>query len=160
VRDSLKKSADDSPAHGFDQYPKGSVVICNACARPIYKLDYSVPFGSGAGRMAKAFKPLTLADVDVLANRQDVDAGVRASLSQLTVEQRIDYVNKLQEREIKTGDPMLCPVCNDCFVQVLSIEHHEVLDKAYTIEMLTIPPSGAQTPLRGKHIGYNKDWVH
>ena len=52
MRDSLRKSAADSPASGFDQYPKGSIVVCNACAKPIFKLDVSIQLGAGAGRMA------------------------------------------------------------------------------------------------------------
>jgi hypothetical protein len=158
VRDSLKKSLADTPAKGFDQYAKGSIVVCNACAKPIFKLDVAIALGSGAGRMARAFKPMTLADVDELSGRVDVDAGVRAALSLLTMEQRIAYVGQLHE--VRAGDPMLCPICGDCFAQVLSIEKHEAMDKSYTIELLTIPPSGRVVPLRGKRIGYDKDWVH
>lgn len=160
MRDSLKKSIADSPAKGFERYPKGSLVICNACARPIFKLDAPIELGTGSGKMARAFKPLTVSDLDTLADRDDVDAGLRSWAALLTPMEKQLHVGKL--REVHAGDPMLCPCCGDCFVQVLSVEHHEVLDKAYTIELLTVPPQGVAkpSPLTGKHIGVGKGWVH
>lgn len=160
MRDSLKKSAADSPAKGFERYPKGSIVICNNCAKPIFKLDVGISLGEGSGRLARAFKPLSVADLAALAMREDIDAGVGASLRTMTTEQLKAHADLLHE--VKPGDPMLCPACHACFVQVLSVERHEVLDKAYTIELLTVPPEGAgkAAPMRGKNLGYGKDWVH
>jgi hypothetical protein len=160
VRDSLKKSAADSPASGFDRYAKGSIVVCTACAKPIFKLERGIALGDKAGQMASAFKPLSLVDVDALAGRTDIDQGVRAAMSSMSLDKRVEFVNKL--REVRSGDPMICPVCGDCFVQVLSVEAHEVLDKSYTLELLTIPPDGRPAPLRGKYIGYGpgKSWIH
>ncbi len=158
MRESLKKSLEDSPAKGFERYPAGSIVICNACAMPIFKLEYGIDLGAGSGRSAKAFKPLSLADLDALTVRTVVDAGLRAKIMGMSAEQRTDHIAKL--REVRAGDPMLCPCCEMCFVQVLSVTQHEVLDKAYTIEMLTVPPDGKPSPLRGKHLGATKDWVH
>lgn len=158
MRDSLKKSLADSPAANFERYPKGSIVLCNACALPIFKLDAGITLGDKAGRMANAFKPLSVADLDILADRRDIDAGVRGQVSHWSPAQRLAHVGRL--REVRSGDPMTCPCCQSAFVQVLSVEAHEVLDKAYTIELLTIPPSGQTTAVRGKQIGYYKDWVH
>lgn len=158
MRESLKRSLADTPAQGFERYPKGSVVICNACSLPIFRLDIAVDLGAKAGQAAKAFKPLTMADLDILANRDDIDAGLQAMVTSMSHEQRARHVAKL--REMHAGDPMLCPACNDCFVQVVAVTKHEVLDKAYTIELLTVPPNGAGSPIRGRRIGYGKDWVH
>lgn len=160
MRDSLRKSLADSPAQGFEWYPKGSIVICNACAKPVFKLDVAISLGDKAGQMAKAFKPLSVKDLSDLAAREDIDAGLKASLMAMTTEQLKAHADKL--RELRAGDPMLCPACDACFVQVLSVEKHEVMDKAYTIELLTVAPegNGKSSPIRGKDIGYHKDWVH
>jgi hypothetical protein len=158
VRHSLKQSLKDSPVQGFERYPKGSVVLCNACALPIYKLEHGIALGDKGGKSAASFKPLRMADLTELEDRRDVDAGVCAKLKSLTAEQRKDLVTC---DEPKTGDPMLCPSCKQCFAQVLSVEKSETLDRAYVIELLTIPPMGqAAVAVRGKQIGASKDWIH
>lgn len=160
MRASLKQSIKDALA-GEDafRYPKGSIVLCNACAVPVAKLDHGIGLSDKAGRMVNAFKPLTSADVDVLASREDIDAGVRVWATSLTPEGRQAYLAKLHE--FKTGDPMTCPTCGGCFVQVLSVERHEVLDRAYVIELVTLPPQGQRVvPVRGRKISPTGDWLH
>lgn len=158
MRASAVKSAADSPVAGFERYPKGSIVLCNACSKPIAKLDGGIALGDKAGRMAQQFKPLSLSDLQTLAAREDIDAGIRALVRGWTVAESKAHVAALCE--FRAGDPMLCPCCHDCFVQVLGVEKDEVLDKAYTIELLTIPPSGTPPPVRGKRISATGDWVH
>lgn len=159
MRDSLKKSLADSPVAGFERYQKGSIVLCNACALPIFKLDRGLDLGTKAGGTASAFKPLTKADVQTLQWREDIDAGIRATVRNWSEADVAAHLAKLHE--VVSGDPMLCPCCQGTFVQVLSVERTEALDKAYTIELLTIPPEGQRmAPVRGKHIGATKDWVH
>jgi hypothetical protein len=158
VRHSLKQSVKDSPVSGFERYPKGSIVICNACAMPIYKLDFGIALGDKGGRSADSFKPLTATDLIALAHRQDVDAGVVAKVKSLTIEDQQAVTGAAVP---KSGDPMMCPVCKGTFAQIISIEKHEVLDRAYVIELLTIPPQGQRgAAIRGRHIGAHKAWVH
>lgn len=158
MRASLKQSLKDTPASGFERYPKGSIVLCNACTRPIYKLEAGIALGDKGGKSATCFKPLTTVDLIALAHRQDVDGGVQAAIRALQPEQE----RRLTDAACpKAGDPMLCPVCQECFVQVLSVERSEVLDKAYVIELLTIPPEGHKpVAVRGKQIGAHKAWIH
>ncbi len=162
MRESVKKSLEDSPDKQFERYPKGSVVLCNACALPIFKLDYGLALGTGVGKSAAAFVPLNLADLDELAGREDIDSGVRVTVRGWDLARRIEHINKL--RTCRSGEPMLCPCCGDAFVQVLAITRNEVLDRAYCIEMLTIPPKGAgkPAPVRGKRIGAGpgREWIH
>jgi hypothetical protein len=160
MRESLKQSVADSPAEQFEKYPKGSIVLCHACALPIFKLDFAITLGDKGGQAVKAFKPLGMADLDALVARDDADAGVRASISAMSHEQRVAHVSKL--REFVTGEPMACPSCKACFVQVLAVTRHEVMDRSYTMELLTIPPAGIArpAPVRGKRLGYKRDWVH
>lgn len=161
MRDSLKQSLADTPAGGGEgfRYAKGSIVLCNACAVPVAKLDYGIALGDKAGHMAKSFRPLTSADLDVLAAREDIDAGVLVWVRSLTPQARETYLSQLVE--FRSGDPMICPTCHKCFVQVLSVDSHEVLDRAYVIELVTLPPEGQKAlAVRGKQLGYKKDWIH
>jgi len=164
MRDSLKKSIEDSPDSQFERYPKGSIVICNACAKPIYKLDFGIALGDKAGKAASSFKPVSEQDILTLARREDIDAGIRAALRAMPMTTLAEYIEKLAAAEVKAGEPMICPVCHECFVQVLTTEVSETLDKSYVIEMLTIPPEGLgrPAPVRGKHLGAGagKDWIH
>lgn len=160
MRESLKKSIDDSNVRNQDRYAKGSIVLCNACAEPIFKLDRAIQIGDGAGKTASALKPLTLADLIILGERDDIDAGVKASINAKTRDEQLAHVRKL--KEVRAGDPMICPVCSCCFPQVLSVTKHEVLDRAYVIELVTIPPKGAgeAPPVRGRRLGADKGWLH
>lgn len=161
MRDSLRKSLADSPVKNFERYPKGSIVLCNACAEPIFKLDEAIDLGERAGRAATAFKPLSLADLAELAERPDIDAGIRARIAHWPIAARRDHVHRLVA--MKSGDPMICPACQGCFVQVLSVERSETIDRGYVIELLTIPPFGMATPapIRGRRFaGGRGDWVH
>ena len=158
MRESLKKSLSHSPAANWERYPNGSIVLCNACAAPIFRLDGGIGLGDKTGRAAEKFKPLDLVDLESLARREDIDAGVRARVRGWTPDQRKAHLALL--RDMRTGDPMLCPVCKNCFVQVVSVTETEALDRSYTVELLTIPPEGGGTPapLRGKVPG--RDWLH
>lgn len=162
MRESLRRSLAHTPAKGFEHYAKGSIVLCNHCARPIFRLDLPVSLGDKAGQLAKAFKPLTVPDMLGLASREDVDAGVLALVRSMTMEQVVAHVEKL--REMRPGDPMMCPSCGDCFVQVVSVEQNEALDRSYVIELLVVAPQGRgrNAPLRGKRIGHGpgRDWIN
>ena len=86
-------------------------------------------------------------------------AGLIVWVRSLSPDARKAYLGKL--REFVTGDPMLCPLCHGCFVQVLAVERDAVLDKAYVIELVTVPPSGQRgVAVRGKQIGATRDWIH
>lgn len=160
MRKSLAHSIDDSPAQDSAfRYPKGAIVLCNACAAPIAVLEHGIALGDKAGRMVNAFKPLRASDLDTLAAREDIDAGVLAWVRHLDPEDRRVYLGSL--REFRTGDPMACPLCGGCFVQVLAVEKDAVLDRAYVIELVTLAPQGQKSvAVRGRPIGATKAWVH
>lgn len=161
MRASLKQSLKDTIA-GDQQdfrYPKGSIVLCTACAAPIAILEQGIALGDKAGRMAQAFAPLRSADLDTLGEREDIDAGVRAWVRSLTAETRKAHLDKLHR--FNTGDPAICPCCHHGFMQVLSVEKTETLDKAYVLELVTIPPVGQKVvKVRGRQIGQGKGWIH
>lgn len=149
MRASLQKSIADSPALRQDHYPAGSIVLCNSCAKPLYKLDRPIGIGQKAGRGASAFKPIAMADLVELSERPDVDAGVRATIRSWSFDQRKAHIARLNEP--RSGDLMLCPCCTQGFTQVLSTEATETNDKGYVIELVTLPPRGYRgTALRGR----------
>lgn len=162
MRESLKKSLAHSPVKNFEQYAKNSIVLCNACGLPIFRLDVAIVLGDGMGKMARAFKPLTVTELQAFGDRIDIEPGVVAKVKSMSLEQRVQHVQKL--REVRPGDPALCPVCEQCFVQVVAVEKNEALDKAYTVELLTAQPEGGGKNVRlsgrkvgGKHSG---DWLN
>lgn len=161
MRASLQHSLADSPSQAGEsfRYPKGAIVLCNTCARPMAKLDHGIGVGDKGGRMVNAFTPLTVADLRDLAVREDIDAGVRVWARRLTPEDQRRHVAQLVT--FRTGDPMLCPLCKGCFVQVLAVERDAVLDRAYVIELVTLPPSGQRAVrVRGKRLGAHAEWIH
>lgn len=161
MRASLKQSLADTIAG--DQvdfrYPKGSIVLCTSCAAPIAILEQGIAIGDKAGRMAQAFAPLRASDLDTLGAREDIDAGVRAWVRSLSPDQKKAHLEKLHR--FNAGDPAICPCCHHGFLQVLSVEKTETLDKAYVLELVTIPPQGQKVvAIRGRQIGANKAWLH
>lgn len=161
MRKSLEQSVAESPVRNFERYPKNSIVLCNACALPIFRLDRGIDLGQRAGQAASAFVPISLADLLELEGRADIDAGIRAVIASWSPEAKRAHLQQLHE--MRAGMPMACPVCHDCFVQVLSTEMDETHDRAYTLELLTVPPigGGRPAPVRGLHIaGDRGDWVH
>lgn len=161
MRASLKQSLMDTAAgdQADFRYPKGSIVLCTACAAPIAILEQGIALGDKAGRMAQAFAPLRDADLETLGAREDIDAGVRAWVRSLTAETRKAHLDKLCR--FKAGDPAICPCCHHGFMQVISVEKTETLDRAYVLELVTIPPQGHKVlAIRGRQIGQGKGWIH
>jgi hypothetical protein len=122
-------------------YPKGSIVICTSCAKPIFRLERGISAGEKAGRAASAFKPLSIGDMIELQGRAvsgTADAGVIAALRMWTLAQVTDHVKKLHDP--KAGDPMVCPACGDVFPQARAAEVSDTQDRAYVVELITVPP--------------------
>jgi hypothetical protein len=67
-----------------------------------------------------------------------IDAGVSAAMKQWTAEERKAHCDAIPE--IKSGAPMLCPCCGASYVRVRAAEAGEVIDRAYVVELVTIPP--------------------
>ncbi len=73
MRAALVASLANDPS--FDGYPKGSIVVCGDCWRPVYALERGLAPGDKAGRSASAFRPLTVSDIVQLSDRPDLDSG-------------------------------------------------------------------------------------
>lgn len=124
-------------------YPKGSIILCTACARPLYRLERGIGIGDKVGHSVTAFAPVRVSDLQTLLERRDVDPGVRALL---TAEVSLaGYVDRIAAP--RTGQPALCPFCAQCFVQGRAVDAAEVHDRAFTWELVIIPPRGSMGPL-------------
>jgi hypothetical protein len=118
-------------------YERGSIVICTSCARPLYRLERGISLGEKAGRSVTAFAPVTVADLETLRARPDVDAGVRALLN---AEPSLRaYADRIDAP--RTGRPALCPFCQQVFVQGRTAEDGDTRDRAFVWELVTIPPT-------------------
>lgn len=125
------------------RYPKGSIIVCTSCAKPIYKLERGIAAGEKAGRAASAFKPVSVYDLMDLQWRSQggTEPGLVAAMREWTGEQMKAHADRLTAP--KAGDPMLCPACGEVFVQSRSSESSDTKDRAYVLELLTVPPRAA-----------------
>lgn len=138
LRDSLGRRG-----HGAARYPRGSIVVCVSCGKPIYKLDRGIGAGERAGRSVQAFRPVSMADVRAIGRRRDavVDPGIVAAFRAWTPAEVAAHVAAL--REPRAGDPMVCPVCGDVFARARASEVSDTCDRAYVIELVVLPPEVA-----------------
>lgn len=158
MRESLRKSAADTP-HGRTRHDAGSLVLCNGCASPLFILERSIDLGDKAGRSADAFAPLRPGDIALISAAQHLDAGLRATARALAESGRaVEYCDRIERP--KAGSLMQCPFCQGAWPQVLTVEKTETLDRAYVLELVTVPLAGKAAPVRGKQIGARKGWVH
>lgn len=141
ARQSVQESIAVSPAGNHELYPRGSIVVCVSCAHPVYRLERSIFIGERAGRSADAYKPVRLSDLLELRDREDVDAGLRTALNQLTPHQLQQQICD-RVTELRAGSPLACPLCGKAMVLARSAEESETLDRGYVIELVVIPPKG------------------
>lgn len=127
-------------------YERGSIVICTSCARPLYRLERGISLGEKVGRSVSAFVPVSVADLQILAGRHDVDPGVRAHV--LHEPNLRAYVDRLTAP--RTGAPALCPFCQQVFVQGRTVEVADTTDRAFVWELVTIPPAAPRTGLASR----------
>lgn len=140
TRQTVQASIAASPGGNHELYPKGSIVICVSCARPVYRLERAIFIGERAGRSADAYRPVRVADLVELRARADVDAGLRTSLNELTTQQLQRLCDTVTP--LRAGAPLACPLCGKALVFARSTEAGETNDRAYVLELVTVPPAG------------------
>lgn len=119
-----------------DGYPRGSVVICQGCLKPLYVLIRGIGVGERAGRSVSAYRPVNEGDLQRLVD--SVEPGVSALVKTWTAEERRQHCQSIPE--LRSGSPALCPCCQHSFVRVRAVDAAEVLDRGYTFELVTIHP--------------------
>ncbi len=146
MRESLVTSLSQDP--GFEGYPKGSIIVCGSCWKPIYALERGLAPGEKCGRGASAFRPLTQADMADLVTRPDLDVSWRGLLSAYMLTE--DAAAVFGAKRPNAGDAAVCPVCDGQFLKARADTVAEVHDRANVMEMLWIAPlRGATHPILG-----------
>lgn len=125
---------------GGDRWAAGSIVLCTSCGRPLYRLTRGIGAGEKVGRSVSAFAPLEWRDVEALWQRPDIEAGMRARWRSEPPEVWRDALQRITPP--RTGDLCKCPLCGEVFVQARVVEAEAVLDRAFVVELVTIPPEG------------------
>jgi hypothetical protein len=130
-------------AGGQDEgYPKDSVVLCAHCFLPLYVLTCGIVPGQKANRTVHSYRPIT--ELELWNLRAEVPS-VRSALMTWTPDRMKAHVQSIPT--LTTGDAALCPCCSRSFVQIWAPEEAEVIDRAYTWRLVTIPPRG-ELPVR------------
>lgn len=136
LRESLKGALRETVV-----YPRGSIVLCASCGKPLYRLERGIGAGDKAGRAVSAFAPVRSVDLDFLLARPDVEPGLRAAIKALDgAHGRADFLHKIPS--LRSGDPALCPICGRAFVFGQTAEKSDTIDRAYVLRLLTVPPKG------------------
>ena len=131
----------------LDGYAKGSTVICAHCFVPLYRLERGIAPGEKASRTVDAYRPVTASDIHHL--RLEVPS-VRAAMKGWTPLQVKAHVESIDRP--RTGSSAECPACHKSYVQVFAPDASEVIDRAYTWRLVTIPPLSDAYPVRSSRV--------
>jgi hypothetical protein len=125
-------------------YPRGSIVVCRDCGKPLYRLQQSIFYGEPVARSAWKYAPVTMKDLDELMDRSDLEPGQRAAIKAMSPEARHLHCNRIPT--VKAGDFMDCPLCRKQFATGFIPESRDGAsmfnDKGYRVTLAIIPPQG------------------
>lgn len=125
---------------GPERHPKGSIVLCASCWKPLYKLEHGISFGDRL--RADTYRPLTEGDYVALADRAAKDHALNAGIAGVwrswTDEQRRAMAHRVTTP--RAGEQPVCPFCAKAWMFHWAQEEAEVNDRAYVCDLLTIPP--------------------
>lgn len=145
MRAALALAAEKNPGPG--RHPKGSIVLCASCWKPLYKLEHGISFGDRL--RSDTYRPLTAADYADLAERATHDHALNAGIAALwrswSVQQH--QVMAAAITAPRAGDQPVCPLCGKSWMFVTAVEANEIIDHAYVCDLMTIPPA-APIPVR------------
>lgn len=127
-------------------YPAGSIVVCRACGKPLYRLARSIfaHENAGAASSREKFVPVTPADLQALIDRRDLEPGQRALVNAMSRDDRRLHCERISP--ITAGKPDTCPACGESFVFAQAADTEEGVsrfgNKEYVIALAIIPPAG------------------
>jgi hypothetical protein len=134
-------------------YPKGSIVVCRECGKPIYRLQASIYWGEPVGKSAWKYVPVTVSEIMDLAARMDLDAGVRAAMKITSAEEWAAHCETIPT--VKPGDFMDCPSCRKSFSVAATRPGDDAMasfsDRGYQVQLSVIPPFGKSRPIYSAH---------
>ncbi len=145
MRQALEDALRLSPVPSVDvAYPAGSIVVCYACGKPLYVLEGNIYAGEKPSRSAWKYAPIKMEHLQHLMQRTDLDAGLRAAIKFLSVEDQRTHCESIPS--LKAGDTLDCASCKQPFVFARTSQNSdgpaEFTDRAYVIQLATIPPVG------------------
>lgn len=126
-------------------YAKGSIIVCRHCGKPLYRLQASIYAGEKGGSTSTwKYAPVTPKDLADLMDRSDVEAGHRAIVGAMSIEDRRLHCEKI--RSLSAGMMADCPACLQPFVFGRIADDSDggarMGDKSYVISLACIPPQG------------------
>ena len=132
-------------------YDAGSIVVCRACGKPLYRLVGNLYHGEAMARSAWKYQPVRMADLEALIDRADLDPGVRAGVKAMSLEDRRLHCDRVQP--IKPGDFADCAACGAPWLYAETRGQGDgpssFADKGYRIQLSVIPPVGRARPTGG-----------
>lgn len=135
----MREALRESLATGRPTYiPRGSIVICNVCGKPIYRVEVGIDAGERAGRAIRKFVPVTARDLATLIERPDVHAGTRAWLKAQSWAALMHYAEQIPRP--LAGEVPICPKCGHCWCEYRTAEIGDTNDRAVVFEPHIIPP--------------------
>jgi hypothetical protein len=145
MRQGLTDALKTSPNPTVDvAYPAGSVVVCYTCGKPLYTLQGNIYVGEKPSRSAWKYAPIRMEQLQVLAERGDLDAGIRAAIKAMSLDDQRTHCESVLS--LKAGDMLDCASCKKPFVFARTSSNAdgkaEFTDRAYVIQLATIPPIG------------------
>jgi hypothetical protein len=145
MRQALTEALETSPVQSSDvAYPSGSIVVCYACGKPLYRLQANIYVGEKPSRSAWKYAPISVEDLRTLIARTDIDAGLRASIKFLSADDQRTHCDSIPI--LKAGSFLDCASCKQPFVfgRTSSTEDgaKEFTDRAFVLQFATIPPVG------------------
>lgn len=131
-------------------YPKGSIVVCLECGKPLYRLQASIYLHEHAGRSSNwKYAPVAVRDIVGLMERHDLDPGQIAALKSLSLADWYAHCAKIPSlpTDESAGERYSeCPACGKPFVFGAIRDDADGAsrfgDKGYQIRLAIIPPSG------------------
>lgn len=138
-------------------YPKGSIIVCRSCGKPLYKLQASIYLDEHAGRQSNwKYAPVSVSDLRDLMGRSDLEPGQRAAIKAMSPEDQRLHCERIPT--IKDDDTLGkasvsdCPACGESFVygsiKADSDGFTRFGDKSYRIALAFIPPHGQAKRMR------------
>jgi hypothetical protein len=128
-------------------YPRGTIVVCRnpGCGKPLYRLERSIYAGESVPKSTEKYIPVTLADIEALLQRRDLEPGQLAFLKAMSITDLAGHCERIPE--LKPHAMADCPACGESFAFGRVRDEQDggaarFGDRGYVIKLAVIPPTG------------------
>lgn len=131
-------------------YHKGAIVVCYACGVPLYRLVANIWMSEATSNTGWKYAPVSMADLQMIIDRRDLDPGIRAAIKFWTLEQQKAHCDSIPT--LRNGELPPCPSCKGQFARadrpgMTPDDKARFLDRSYVVSLATIEPEGKARPL-------------